>query len=99
MSDKQLPLRQKARSFYGNKDAEITWNCSIATEARRRQEDERDLHTVTEIYGRVRKTLKRKTGRIDLGRDIVILGLAKKNVILDVLEGYSKGMREKYQPF
>ena len=29
LSDKQLPLREKARSFYGNKDAEITWNCSI----------------------------------------------------------------------
>ena len=33
LSDKTLPLRQKARNYYGNKDEEITWNCSIATEA------------------------------------------------------------------
>ena len=49
LSDKQLPLRQKARSFYGNKDAEITWNCSIATEARLETKDERDLPTVTDM--------------------------------------------------
>ena len=49
LSEKPLPLRQQARSFYGNKDAEITWNCSIATEVRLETKDERDLPTVTDM--------------------------------------------------
>ena len=31
LSEKPPPMKQEASSFHGNKDVEITWNCSMAT--------------------------------------------------------------------